>query len=103
MLRVNDYEIRWSHKQFFDTSKKLDGYTKEPPKYNGLTTCEVLNPAVKNIQFGGRSRCGTEDNFSYEIGRKISLRRALSGACIPKQDRKEIWEAYRTMTKTPRW
>jgi len=103
MLRVNDYEIRWNHKQFTDTSKKLDGYAKEPPEYRGLTTCEVTNPAVENIQFGGRSTCGVNDNFSYNEGRKKSLKRAMLHAGIPKEDRRAIWEAYRHMTTIPRW
>jgi hypothetical protein len=43
------------------------------------------------------------DHFSRDIGRKLSLARALKNANLSKEERKEIWEAYRNLTKKPRW
>jgi len=49
------------------------------------------------------AECSAKDHFNKDTGRKLSLLRALQNANVPKKERKEIWEAYRTMTKKPRW
>jgi len=41
------------------------------------------------------------DQYSKEKGRRVALAKAIEH--FTKEDRTEIWEAYRTMTKTPRW
>lgn len=47
----------------------------------------------------GISYCNEKDNFSKEIGRKISLTRALINGNFSKSDRKYIWDAYRARVK----
>jgi len=101
MLKVKDYEIRWHHELHQDHSNKMDGVNR--CLYQGLTICIIINDNIE-CPYEGEAICSWDDNFSYDIGRKISLSRALERADLPKKERRLIWEAYRTqMTKKPRW
>ncbi len=42
----------------------------------------------------GSSICSKTDNFNKRTGRKIALSRAIKSADLPKNFRKEIWDAY---------
>lgn len=54
----------------------------------GVTRC-AINDDWKN---SGDSLCSFSDQFSYEIGRRISLTRAIKS--LPRDERSEIWAAY---------
>lgn len=43
------------------------------------------------------------DRYDKEKGRKIVLKRALSKLNASRELRTKIWEAYRTMSPTPKW
>ena len=104
MLRVNDYEIRWYHRQHHDTSKKMDSSMAESPVNRGVTVC-FIRRTHESLQrdYHGMAICIKGDNFSYDEGRRRSLKRAFGDSTIPKEERREIWEAYRHMTTIPRW
>lgn len=72
---------------------------------------------IAGIITNATARCSHKDRFDKEKGRRISLDKALrsprmktflrsDGPLNEDQQRKfraQIWEAYRTMTKVPRW
>ena len=43
------------------------------------------------------------DEYNKDLGRKLSLTRALKHAGISKENRAKIWDTYRNLTLTPRW
>ena len=42
----------------------------------------------------GLSSCSINDQFSYAVGRKLALKRAIQDSNIPKESRNIIWTAY---------
>jgi hypothetical protein len=83
-MKAGKYKVSWCH---------VD---------NLVTHCYL---SIDNIEdeTPGYCLCNKGDNFSRDIGRKLSLVRVLRRSNIPKEDRKLIWETYRTMTVKPRW
>ena len=67
-----------------------------------LTTCNVV---VKGKIYHGTARLSKKDNFCRDIGRKISLTKALSktNEVLTKKQRTNVWSAYRDMPEIPRW
>ena len=56
------------------------------------------------------AHCGKKDSFCKETGRRVSLAKALliyeadsSAKLFSREFRTKVWEAYRTLTKVPRW
>ncbi len=74
------YQIRFRHFR--------DIQTKQPY----ATTCHIEDGKTGDELFEGRALCSDNDNFSYEVGRKIAMARAL----IPIERKKRIyfWNAY---------
>ena len=93
MLQAADYKIKWHHGE--DVSTGL--------QYTRCTMfLEGEEPSFHHMDI---SICHPKDNFCYDTGRKVSLQKVLRKT-IPREDiktRRAIWEAYRTMTKKPRW
>ena len=87
-MKTKNYSIKWSYEE---THLSRHKYTY--CKISNNKTTIVVSCAI----------CSESDNFSRDAGRKISLARALKGAHIPKEERKEIWEAYRMMKPGGRW
>jgi hypothetical protein len=87
-MKTKNYEIRW-HYTGMEHNLFLCG-----------TYCIINN---ENTFFYGKAICSDNDHFSRDKGRKLSLARALKNSNISKEERKEIWEAYRNLTKKPRW
>lgn len=56
------------------------------------------------IQIGvGVATLHEGDLFKKEIGRRISLTRAMESAELSREVRAQIWEAYRTSSPNPKW
>jgi hypothetical protein len=66
----------------------------------GRTLCTVV---VKGKVYHGTATCSKEDSFCRNVGRKISMANALKATELSKIQRRNVWNAYRTMTKEPRW
>jgi len=102
-MKVNDITIDWTYYRRY--RKPLAG---EPLKlsqesvYDGTDTICVLENNGEILSHGQAS-CSPKDNFCRATGRKLSLARALQGFYFTKEQRQEIWEAYRRMTVKPRW
>lgn len=57
----------------------------------GVTYC-YLEDMEGNLVRVGKSKCSIKDLFNKEVGRKISLKDAVS--VLPRSERTEIWNAY---------
>lgn len=91
-MKVNSFNVQWNHlvpQTGFITENKT------------ICTISVDDTIISE----GIAKCGTNDQFSYNIGRRVSLARALRNSEMfsEKRIRRQFWESYRTMTKTPRW
>lgn len=74
---------------------------KELPKSKTLvefTSCTVVKDTVT---LRGQTFRSPHDDLNKENGKKEALKRAI--ATLPRETRIAIWEAYRTMTKIPKW
>jgi len=92
-MRVNDYYITW----LYTDKIVLDKKNKEHTCVN--TSC-IITKDERVISIGN-TRCSIKDRDIKEIGRKLSLQRAIND--FNKSIRTDFWESYRTMTKTPKW
>lgn len=84
-MKTKNYQIKWNYGI---------GDTKV------FTYCYLIN-AKETIC--GHAECSQKDNFSRDTGRKVSLARVMKKAELPKEERTEIWEAYRNMKVGGRW
>lgn len=76
--------ISWQHENNND---------KNNPSY---TKCIIREVETNKVLSEGISTLSKNDTYDKKIGRKVSLKRALSG--FPKIDRKGIWNAYFDMS-----
>ena len=83
-MKVNDLTIKWL-------------YRHVPI----VTYCDIY--VGETLIATGQARCNPKDHFNKDGGRKLSLSRALQEIGLSKEDKKCVWEVYRTMTKKPRW
>jgi hypothetical protein len=80
------------------------GYEEKPSPVSknirNVTMCIVENDLKEKVCYGEVSKSG-EDTPNREIARRKALTKAISK--LPRNLRAEIWEAYRTLPKVPRW
>ena len=87
-MKAGKFYIRWR-------------YAKAFGQHMGTTECII---STENTEMGKEiAVCHEKDNFCRATGRKLSLTRAMESVRLTKEERKEIWEAYRNMTPKPRW
>jgi hypothetical protein len=86
-MKADKYKFRWA-------------YSKAIP---GRLYCAIGHIDDKQPFEIAFAECSVKDHFNKDTGRKLSLARVLKIANIPKEERKSIWETYRTMTVKPRW
>ncbi len=102
MLQTGNYKIKWRHRVSTDTTYKMDSSAPKP-NINGETECLIGVVNGSSIIGKATATCSKEDNFSYDIGRKVSLARCMNFCSFKKKIRKEIWDAYRDMVEGGRW
>ena len=83
-MKTKDYIIRWHHLP-----------------QSRVSVCQISN--TTRLLKEGIAYCAPTDSFDKNKGRRVSLARALKALNLPKEVRMEFWEAYREMTKVPRW
>jgi hypothetical protein len=94
-MKVENYSVRWVYPRQTKRERKAQ-----------KTFCVI---EANNIEIGiGETKCMKTDKFDKEFARRKSLARALEAANvtdnnISKEERAEIWNAYRHLTATPRW
>ena len=62
-------------------------------EFNVVTTCYLVDSNDEDIGTG-KAYCLAADQFSKEIGRRISLTRALQSTELSKIGRRMVWAAY---------
>jgi len=67
---------------------------------NETTVCTVAT--MQRISTGIATK-GPKDLFDKNVGRKLSLSRALKHMDLSKSQREKIWNDYKNQTKNPRW
>ena len=87
-IEGNRYTIDWLHY----TTTIPEGSRRQAKKAHRQTVCDIGFP--NGEVFTGVSVCGRKDNFCREIGRKISLTRALKEAGFTYEGRQQVWKAY---------
>lgn len=76
-----------------------EAYVRGVKKHTRLTYCAIYeldgNDIPKKKISYGVAKCSELDNFSREIGRKLSMRRALlEGKNFSYEERETVWKAY---------
>ncbi len=69
----------------------------------GTTICKIVDDSIMGKPFlvsSGEASCSFRDKFSKEVGRKVSLTRAIESLNLPKQERRIIWETYHSRKTT---
>ena len=90
---VNDLTVKWF-------------YSKVDAVIDNRLTSDKIQCVIENDTnpIGvGVSLCSPNDTYDKEFGRKLALTRAVAASELPWKVRASIWEAYRNMTKVPRW
>lgn len=104
MFHDRPYRIRFEHEHhprpnWPKITTQCDAIPAGGTKYGkvrAVTTCHI---EIKNKTSGrwmgwswGEARCSLDDRFQKEVGRKLSLQRALIGAT--KEFRTTVWATY---------
>lgn len=97
-MKAGKYTIKWRYHRKTPKSK-LDLSTMHI-NTRDFTVCIIEGPGQKTTQ---TATCHPHDNFSRDAGRRISLAKAMAALALTKEEKREIWEAYRTMTPNGRW
>ena len=99
-MKVGKYTIKWRYHRI-GLPSKFDRHTiTSIEDLRDFTTCIMECPGHQTTQ---TATCHPRDNFSRDEGRKISLAKAMAALALTKEEKREIWEAYRTMTPNGRW
>lgn len=86
-------------------------------RYSGIfTTCQIDTVETDKLIAIGEVRLSSKDQYDKAKGRKAALKEALCSESFKvylpiassdkielKKYRRKIWEAYRNMTRIPRW
>ena len=67
----------------------------------GHTRCELSRLESPDIKYHGSAVLGENDSFCKDVGRKVSLARALE--TITAIERRKVWEDYRMSKPGGRW
>ena len=81
-MKASNLRIQWTH-----LKEGSEGCYK-------ATICKVIDEKEAVIGFGKSNRNVKHDNWDRNVGRKISLTRALSDANLSKETRTDIWMEY---------
>ena len=92
-MKIDDYYVTWRYEDDFIKINDI-------LKVRNATSCIIKDK--DKIEIGvGKIILNHLDIEDKETARKISFGRAIM--VFPKWKRIKFWEAFRTMTKTPKW
>lgn len=81
--------IKWRHNNPNQVTNNLNQVSCN----NGFTECFIKDTDGK-VYANTTAICSGEDNFNKNVGRKISLARALNEINISKTERQQVWHDY---------
>lgn len=93
-MKVENYYVKWQYHNKVVMDKK--GKNHDCVR----TECTIVTN-LGNHHSHGNAVCSIKDTDEKEIGRKVSLTKAIK--YFNKIERAKFWEVYRTMTKVPKW
>lgn len=95
-----EYRLKFRHSPPPAEPETVSGVIVKRLRFPRFTECFVERrvSGVWVIVTVGEARCSVKDNFSKEVGRRLSLKRALSPFCRP--DRAAASAAYFGRTNT---
>lgn len=99
-MKAGKYTIKWRHYRKSLPSKFSRHAMTSIEDMRDFTTCIIECPGHQATQ---TATCHPHDNFSRDAGRRISLAKAMAALALTKEEKREIWEAYRAMTPNGRW
>jgi hypothetical protein len=86
-LKVDDLAIKFSFRHIHNC-----GFEVRPGKIiDDVTSCRL---EVNGVMTKGIAACLQGDKFEKEVGRKLSLTRALSESGLVRSVRKHVWNTY---------
>lgn len=95
-LRDREQKVVFKHeKEEIEVTGK-DG-KKAVASHPKRTTCKILDKTTNTVIAKGVASCFPGDNFEYNRGRKLALKRALENVDFTRGERKIVWDAYLTM------
>lgn len=115
-MRVDNIDVRWQYESVQVQEKKTKIFYDTE-----LTVCIISSKTDETeVEISrGVATCSIFDKFDKEVGRRLSMTRALTSFMFPANMRKtesgrelavnqrkfraRFWEAYRTMGKKPKW
>lgn len=83
------FSIKFEHPTFFTDRGKMRRGT-----YATILIVNDDDPNPGAVAVVGEAICNPGDQFNKELGRKLSLERALIASYLPLKDQVEIWDAY---------
>ena len=89
MFEVAEYRVKFAHSRL---PERLQFHNN--PLAKALTVCVIEKKDFSDGRGVGEAWCSRKDQFSYSIGRKIALARALKASGFDKPTRSLFWEAY---------
>lgn len=81
----SEYIVNWVHSRIHHSNNHIE-------RKDSATLCRIILPNGKI--YTGIARCSKRDNFCKDIGRKVSLTRALKSAGFDKAERRIFWKTY---------
>ena len=93
-----EYWVSWKH---INNTQNINRKMDFNIHYNNssYTECEIINKNNPYILGTGVAKVGKkEKKFNKEIGRKISLKKALLAIGLNKETRTLFWEEYHKLT-----
>jgi len=86
-----EYWVSWYHENFLSTP--------EEKSITSNTQCIIENKVNTHIIGKGIAKLGKkEKQFNKDLGRKISLKKAMSNIGLNKETRTLFWNEYHTLT-----
>lgn len=77
-MKLGNYEVEWNY------------YASETGIVD--TICKIID--LDDVPRFGYATCSPADKFIKDIGRKLSLTRALKNMNLDKNERTQIWKDY---------
>ena len=88
-MKIQNLHVKFEHKNLMS-----------PPYHTKCTVSTLDRAAAVGVGF---AHCRSTDQFNKEIGRKLSLLRAMQNCGLNREERYQIWEGYRLMVEKGRW
>lgn len=95
-LRNREQKVTFKHEKE-DIEVIGKGGKKVVASHPKRTICKIFDKTSGDVIAQGVASCNPEDNFEYNRGRKLALKRALNTVDFGRDERKVIWDAYLAM------